>query len=165
MRRSSLVDSYIGHVGERERETVKERRGDSTQGLSLERERRTEVLEKETARLSFVAAGTSVEETLAFFQHFVHLRSPSGRERENRARRATHNNFLLDNRPTERPTDRPTDRWSVQTTRLSGANLISGRRREESLPTPRIRWRASKQLNYSLLHTHRYFHISRLNSL
>lgn len=90
MRRSSLVDSYIGHVGERERETVKERRGDSTQGLSLERERRTEVLEKETARLSFVAAGTSVEETLAFFQHFVHLRSPSGRERENRARRATH---------------------------------------------------------------------------
>lgn len=53
MRRSSLVDSYIGHVGERERETVKERRGDSTQGLSLERERRTEVLEKETVRLVY----------------------------------------------------------------------------------------------------------------
>lgn len=107
MRRSSLVDSYIGHVGERERErrsrNVEEIRH---KGLAS-RERRTEVLEKETARLSFVAAGTSVEETLAFFQHFVHLRSPSGRERENRARRATHNNFLLDNRPTERPTDRP----------------------------------------------------------
>lgn len=55
-----------------------------------------------------------MEETLAFFQHFVHLRSPSGRERENRARRATHNNFLLDNRPTERPTDRPTDRPLVR---------------------------------------------------
>lgn len=107
MRRSSLVDSYIGHVGERERErrsrNVEEIRH---KGLAS-RERRTEVLEKETARLSFVAAGTSVEETLAFFQHFVHLRSPSGRERENRARRATHNNFLLDNRPTEQPTDRP----------------------------------------------------------
>lgn len=114
MRRSSLVDSYIGHVGERERErrsrNVEEIRH---KGLAS-RERRTEVLEKETARLSFVAAGTSVEETLAFFQHFVHLRSPSGRERENRARRATHNNFLLDNRPTERPTDRPTDRPLVR---------------------------------------------------
>lgn len=111
MRRSSLVDSYIGHVGERERErrsrNVEEIRH---KGLAS-RERRTEVLEKETARLSFVAAGTSVEETLAFFQHFVHLRSPSGREREKivRAARPTKdNNFLLDNRPTERPTDRPT---------------------------------------------------------
>lgn len=104
MRRSSLVDSYIGHVGERERETVKERRGDSTQGLSLEREKDRSPRERNgKARLSFVAAGTSVEETLAFFQHFVHLRSPSGRERENRARRATHERQQFFARPTDRP--------------------------------------------------------------
>lgn len=110
MRRSSLVDSYIGHVGERERErrsrNVEEIRH---KGLAS-RERRTEVLEKETARLSFVAAGTSVEETLAFFQHFVHLRSPSGREREKivRAARPTTIFCSITDRPNDRPTDRPT---------------------------------------------------------
>lgn len=109
MRRSSLVDSYIGHVGERERErrsrNVEEIRH---KGLAS-RERRTEVLEKETARLSFVAAGTSVEETLAFFQHFVHLRSPSGREREKivRAARPTTIFCSITDRPNDRPTDRP----------------------------------------------------------
>lgn len=164
MRRSSLVDSYIGHVGERERETVKERRGDSTQGLSLEREKDRSPRERN---------GSSILRSRGHFRGrnarlFSTLRSPSftfgKRERKSCAPRDPRKTTIFCS-ITDRPNDRPTDRWSVQTTRLSGANLISGRRREESLPTPRIRWRASKQLNYSLLHAHRYFHISRLNSL
>lgn len=92
MRRSSLVDSYIGHVGEREREreTVKERRGDSTQGLSLEREKDRSPRERN---------GSSILRSRGHFRGrnarlFSTLRSPSftsrKRERENRARRATH---------------------------------------------------------------------------
>lgn len=160
MRRSSLVDSYIGHGEEREREIERERSRnveEIAQGLSLER--RTESSRNGGKALSSILRGRGhFRGTNA--RLFSTLRSPSftfgKRERKSCAQRpnAKDNNFLLGNRPT--------DRWSVQTTRLSGASLISEGRKEESLPA-RIRWRASKQLNYSP--PYRYFHISRLNSL
>lgn len=107
MRRSSLVDSYIGHGEERERKIERERSRnveEIAQGLSLERRTETAV---RLYLLSFVAAGTSVEQTLAFFRHFVHLRSPSGREKENRARSDPTRKTTIFCSVTDRPTVGP----------------------------------------------------------
>lgn len=110
MRRSSLVDSYIGHVGERERETVKERRGDSTQGLSLEREKDRSPRERN---------GSSILRSRGHFRGrnarlFSTLRSPSftfgKRERKSCAPRDPRKTTIfcsITDRPNDRPTDRP----------------------------------------------------------